>query len=130
MSLRIDLSTVKARKLSYKKIQLQYKLDIIAHDDVIGSIDMKFRYNVDVDHNATLIPVKEVMYNMMSMKYAIKKKHIGIHCHSTKYGLQLPLDILIEDTHYKIDRLPDSVHFSPSDMSWYRDWKIKKLFAN
>lgn len=121
---RIDLSSVKARKLSHKKIQLQYNLDIITHDDVIGTITMKFRYRVDSDNNAYLIPVKDVMYNMLSMKYAIKKKHIGV-----VIG-KISNPITIDETSYKIDRLPDSIHFSPADASWYRDWKLKKLFAN
>lgn len=120
---RINFADIKARKLSDKKIQLQYKLDIVTSDNVIGTIPMKFRYKVD-NGIATLIPIKDVMYNRLSMSYAIKKKYIGI-CLTRE-----DLDIFIDGVQYKIDRIPYMVQFSPPDMSWYRDWRLKNLFAN
>ena len=117
----------RVRQLSDYKIFIEYKIPIFCSDSetvkVIDTLKIKMRYRIDKNERRSsnelpvyyLIPIKDRFLQILSQKWAVKKKNILLQRSS---GLK-------SIGGYLVSGIYSGIIFE--DKSWYRDYTIKQI---
>lgn len=103
---------MKTRQLSYKKIELDYIIDIKHKNIKISEIRIKPKYLIINENILKSIPFKVNFLNILSMKYGIKRKNI--------YFMWQRKEIYINDKKWRIDNYPNEIQLD--DEKWFKTW--------
>jgi hypothetical protein len=114
-------SAVRFSILSNKKIQISYKVPIVFNSIVIDELKVKIRYS-KIDEKWVIIPFRIKFLNNLSMFYGIKRSNILIKFEKVN------IDINLNSLEYKITNIVKEI--SLNDVSWYRNFQLKKLLCN
>jgi hypothetical protein len=102
-------------RLSYKKMLLRYPIDIISYGFKVGQININLRYKIEQDNKLELIPQREPLYNKISNKYGIKKKHIVLN------HIKCDDFYLFDSDQFKFDNIVGYIELN--DDNWFKSWK-------
>jgi hypothetical protein len=113
-------SDVKVSKLSYRKIQLKYNVNILCDGIIVNSVILKTKYKFN-----EMIPIGTFFYNRLSNQYGIKSKNIYLITQSILDVVKVNPINNENISELLLDRVITGIEFK--DKIWSRNYKLSLL---